>query len=284
MEPLALLISISPQLRVVLDVLDILLFVGLLYLLYRLLKGTIAINIFFGLLIFYLFWWVVKALDMKLLSTVLGQFIGVGVIALLIVFQQEIRRFFLWLGRNISIRNPALIFQPWKWSYQRMKSRQLDVKQIAEALTWLSERKLGALIVLCTGSELRAYAETGTVIEARLKAGLLKSIFCKGAPLHDGATIICHNSIVAAACILPLSEQPLPPQLGLRHRAALGISEHSDAIAIVVSEETGHIGIAHQGHLRTGITIYTLRQILSEHFIFHWEAPAPKTPATSARK
>ncbi len=280
MEPLTLLVNISPQLRIVLDVLDVVLFIGLLYLLYRLLKGTIAINIFFGLLVFYLFWWVVRFLNMKLLSTVLGQFIGVGVIALLIVFQQEIRRFFLWLGRNVSIRRPGLIFKPWKWSYQRIKERQLDLGQIIRALGWLSERKQGGLIVICTGSKLRSYAETGVLLEARLKAELLESIFCKEGPLHDGAVIICENTVTAAACILPLSEQPLPPQLGLRHRAALGISEQSDAIALVVSEETGHISVAHRGKLQTGITLYTVRQILGEYFIFHWpESEEPNPPA-----
>ncbi len=267
MNPAVMLLIPSSELRLVLDVLDVLLFVGLLYMLYRLLRGTIAINIFFGLLMFYLFWWVVKALDMRLLSTVLGQFIGVGVIAFLIVFQQEIRRFFLWIGRNISRGRHQVLWRPWKWRYQSVEEDQLDIGQITRALNALSRRKWGALMVICTESELRSYVETGVRLDAVLSAELLTTIFCKQSPLHDGAVIICRNRVVSAACILPLTEQPLTSQLGLRHRAAVGISEHSDAIALVVSEETGHLAIAHQGNIEVGVTTYRVREMLSSHFI-----------------
>ncbi len=265
------LVSVSPELRLVLDVLDVVLFVGLLYMLYRLLRGTIAINIFFGLLLFYLFWWVVKALDMRLLSTVLGQFIGVGVIALLIVFQQEIRRFFLWVGRNIARGRHQVLLRPWKWRDAGVKERRLDVSQVIRALNSLSRRKWGALMVVCTESELRSYAETGIRLDAELSAELLTTVFCKNGPLHDGAVIICRNRLVSAACILPLTEQPLDPQLGLRHRAAVGISEQSDAVTLVVSEETGHIAVAHQGRLEVGVTLYRVREILSTYFIWTWD-------------
>ena len=248
------------------DILDIVLVAYLFYKLYHLLKGTVAINIFAGILTFWAVWWIVKALGMQLLSTILGQFIGVGVIALIIVFQQELRRFFLLIGSeylsnvNLSIEN----------LFSKILKEEAEVKvySIAVACINMSKKKTGALIVISDDSRLENYSESGTLIDSETSGILLETIFFKNSPLHDGAIIIVKDKIHAAGCILPVSKSKnLPNQYGLRHRSALGISEATNAMAIVVSEETGKISYFKNGKLYPEIKGTDLRKILETEFL-----------------
>lgn len=250
-----------------LDILDILLVAFLIYHLYKLVRGTVAINIFIGILSFYLLWLVVKALNMQLLGTILGQFIGVGVIAIIIVFQQELRRFLLLIGttgffNKVNFKKSLLRFN---WSVR--KPHAIDINEITKACTDMSETQTGAIIVITTRSELKFYANTGEVIDARVSKRLIESIFFKNNPLHDGAVIISGNRIKATRCVLPVTENPdFPVHLGMRHRAAVGISETSDAVAIVVSEQTGNIAFVKEGELKMNLTPEKLKEILHKEF------------------
>lgn len=251
-----------------LDILDILIVAFLLYKLYQLLKGGVAINIFIGLLSIYLLWWLfVKVLNMQMLGTILGQFVGVGVIALIIVFQQEVRRFLIVLGTNSFIARNSLTKQilPWNWQVSA-SSKTAGFGPIIKACRSMAKAHIGAIIVIAKSSELRFYSNTGDLIDAVISKRLIESIFFKNSPLHDGAIIISGNKIKAARCVLPVTENTeLPARLGMRHRAAIGITEHSDAVAIVVSEETGEISVAKEGQIRTNVGD-DLEQILEEEF------------------
>ncbi|MDR1405809.1 MAG: diadenylate cyclase CdaA [Prevotellaceae bacterium] len=225
------------------DILDIVAVAFLLYQVYKIIRGTAAINIFTGILLLYFLWFIVRALNMQLLSTILGQVLGVGIIALIIVFQQEIRRFLLHLGSRFNNQRYAWLQRLFK---QRMHAAaiELDIDSITHACQRMSESRTGALMVIERHSVTKIYAETGDIIDARISSRLLQNLFFKNAPLHDGAVIISRNRIYAARCTLPISEQVyIPAQYGMRHRAAVGLSERTDAIVIVVSEETGVISI-----------------------------------------
>jgi diadenylate cyclase len=210
-----------------LDIIDILLVAFLLYKLYELLKGGVAMNIFLGLVAIYLLWWLcVKVLDMQLIGALLGQFIGVGVIALIIVFQQEVRRFLILLGTNSLIANSSLTRKLFNWNFQFQKQIVLDVSPIVKACANMSKTKTGALIVLARNSDLKFYATTGDLMDADVSKRLIESIFFKNSPMHDGAIIISDNKIKAARCVLPVTDNTeIPAHFGMRHRAALGISE-----------------------------------------------------------
>lgn len=244
-----------------LDLIDILLVSFIFFEIYRLVKGTVALNIFLGIFIIFLAWLVVKAFKMELLGSILGQLFGVGVIAIIIVFQQEVRRFLLMLGTRYKTNR--------KFSFQKLFSGQLkfaseaSLHEIVDACRLMSLNKTGALIVLARENELTEYVESGQIINADVSAELLRNIFFKNAPLHDGAVIISLNRIRAARCILPISQNlEINPVLGLRHRAAIGISEQTDAYVIVVSEETGRISTASNGILTEGIVADELFKIL----------------------
>ncbi len=227
----------------ILDAVDILLVAFMLYQLYRLIKGTVAINIFIGVAAIYIIWKLVEALQMELLSEILGKFIGVGVIALVIVFQQEIRKFLLLLGSTNFTRRRKFLRQL-KW-LRDDKDHSVNVTGIVEACRHMSSVKTGALIIVERKSRLGSYIDTGTYINGKVSSRLLESIFNKHSPLHDGAVIISGEKLVAAGCILPLTEKTsIPSRFGLRHRAALGIAEKTDALSIIVSEETGGISLA----------------------------------------
>ncbi len=231
-----------------LDVLDILLVAFLLYQLYVLIKGTAAIRIFVGIFLIYLTWLLVKAMKMELIGTIMGQVIGVGMIALIIVFQQEIRQFLLLLG-NKYIKGGGKFKFLRNSSYRSGYSRE-NIDRISKAAIELSSTKTGGLIVISRYASLVTFAETGEVFNSEINTQLIKSIFYKDAPLHDGAVLISDNKIIAAKCILPLSSNPdLPQEYGLRHRSALGMSEVTDTIVIVVSEQTGNIAVARQGKI-----------------------------------
>lgn len=229
----------------VVDAIDILLFASLLYYLYRLIRGTVAINIFMGIVIIYLIWKITEALQMQLLSSILGQFIGVGVFALIVVFQQEIRRFLLTLGStNITARNKLQrVFHLFK-----EKEIVLNIESLVNVCLKLGTTNTGALIVLEHNMPLDFVTETGDKVNIEFSEPIIESIFYKNSPLHDGAIVIKGDHIVATRVILPVaSEINLPKRYGLRHRAAISITEKTDATALVVSEETGHISYFKNG-------------------------------------
>jgi len=247
-----------------LDILDIFSVAFLLYQLYLLIKGTVAFNIFIGLFVVYLFWLLIRALNMELLDTLMGQFLGVGVLALIVVFQQEIRRFLLLIGSNNQINK--LFGMEKLFAFDKMKAASnQQLKMLVKACENMARTKTGALIVIAQKSELREFVKTGDKINARISDALLETIFFKNTPLHDGAVIIIGNRIVAARCILPVSEKrDMDPNLGLRHRAAVGITEETDAVSIIVSEEKGKISLARAGHIHVNISLAELTKILEQ--------------------
>lgn len=234
------------------DLIDILLVATLMYGIYRATKGTNAPYILAGIIFMYVAWVIVRALNMELLSGILGQIISVGVIALLIVFQPEIRQFLLMIGmrqKELSFINR--IFSP-------RQNKELNLAPIVAACRDMSESKTGALIVIGQQNSLDLIIDGGIRLDAAISQSLLKNIFFKNAPLHDGAVIIEENRIVAAKCILPVTQSPVPKSYGTRHRSAIGMSEISDAIIVVVSEETGIISVAYRGQLKRNIDINRL--------------------------
>ncbi|MEX1240681.1 MAG: diadenylate cyclase CdaA [Cyclobacteriaceae bacterium] len=227
------------------DIIDISLVSVLLYQVYKLIRGSIAVNIFLGILALYLIYLIVRAAEMELLATILGQFMGVGVLAMIILFQPEIRKFLLVIGRGTEFReNIFKTISNWRNAYHD----DFDVQQVIEAMKSLKASKTGALIVFSRDVELRFYIETGDALNAEVKRRLLLAIFNKNSPLHDGAVIIHKGRIKAARCILPVSENDhLPAHFGLRHRAAVGMSENTDTLVIAISEETGRLILARNG-------------------------------------
>ena len=236
----------------VLDVIDVLLVAYIMYQVYMLIRGTVAMNIFIGILTFYLLWIIVRALEMQLLGSILGQIIGVGVIAMIILFQQEIRRFMIFIGNQYFSRNRLTLEKVIPINIT--PEPKVKIKSIIKAVINMAKSKTGALVVVARKSELTVYAETGDSLNAETSSRLIESIFNKESPLHDGALIINGDRIVAARCVLPVSENlNLPPNYGLRHRAALGLSENTDALTIIVSEQTGKVSIAESGKLLTDV-------------------------------
>jgi diadenylate cyclase len=245
------------------DAIDILLVAIILYQFYRLIKGTTAINIFLGIVSVYIFYKIVKAMHMELLGEILSAFISVGFIALIVVFQPEIRKFLFLLGTPnfITQKHRRFLF----WKLRLSSSIPLDIETLVNTCTTLASTNTGALIVIARQNELNTFVETGERIDSNLSGQLLQNIFFKNSPMHDGAVIIRENRIVAARCILPVTgNQDLPVHYGTRHRAAIGITEQSDAIALVVSEQTGKISMCIQGELKTDLTAVTLTRALEE--------------------
>lgn len=233
----------------------------MLYEIYNLVKGTAAIRIFIGIIAIYLIWKIVKAFQMALLTEILGQFISVGVIALIVVFQPEIRQFLLLIGKTriIKARHQKILF----WRLKITNPVNLHIDTIVKASKKMSDTLTGALIVITRQNELNTYVETGLAVDARISEVLLETIFYKNSPLHDGAVIINGNSIRAARCILPLSNKTdIPAFCGLRHRAAIGITERSDAVAIIVSEQRGEISFCADGKLTMNLSPSELSTIL----------------------
>ena len=248
----------------ILDIVDILLVAFLLFQLYKLLKGTVAIKIFVGIATIYLIWKLVEGLQMQLLSEILGQFIGVGVLAVIIVFQQELRKFLLFIGNNKVFSKEGLI--NFKWSNEE-KEVKLDINSIINACQNMKKNMTGVLIVLTKQDKLKNYVESGEFINAIMSSSLLENIFFKNSPMHDGAVIISDNKIIASRCVLPvINNDSFPKHLGMRHRAAAGVTEDTDCIAIILSEERGEISIAKNGELKANITIAELKNQLEQEF------------------
>jgi len=242
------------------DAADVLLVTVLLYQLYKLLRGSVALNVALGLVSFYLLYLVVKATGMELLTKILGQFMSVGVLASIILFQQEIRRFLLSVGKATALER----VRGWNWG-RATEAAPLAVGPFVEAAKSLSNKFTGALICFSQASDLSAYAESGDRLDAEISKRLLLSIFNKTSPLHDGAVIVARGRILAARCILPVSENPdVPAALGLRHRAAIGLSEITDAVVLVVSEETGQMSLVRHGEVYRNLATAELRSLLNE--------------------
>ena len=259
------------------DLIDITLVALAIYMLYRLVRGTIALNISIGLASIFFVWWLVRTLEMRLLSGILNRFIEVGVIALLIVFQQEIRRFLLIIGRNAmkaqSTSNWKVLL-PWNWKLSNETA--FEINEVVKASRILSQEKTGGLMVFSRNADLKNFSNTGQEIRSIVNGDLLISIFQKTAPLHDGAVIIAANMIVAASCILPVSQASnIPNNLGTRHRAAIGLTEQTDAICVVVSEETGSMSIAMDGSLYTHLTPEELEETLRKELKIFGAGTAP---------
>lgn len=249
------------------DVLDVILVAFLIYQLYSLVRGTIAANIFIGIAFIYAIYFVVKALDMRLLTLILGYFTNVGVIVVIVVFQQEIRRFLLLVGKNASLqRNKAW----WRYFFGKAeveKNNYTRIKPIIDACKILKQTRTGALIVFAKYYDEQFYQNSCEVLEAKISKRLLESIFQKTSPLHDGAVVIAENKIKSASCILPLTDKiDLPPQFGLRHRAGIGVTEANEASAIIISEETGEISYAKQGRVKMNISFAELEKLLNKDF------------------
>ena len=242
-----------------LDILDILLVAILLYYIYKLLKGTVAINIVIGIALIFFMWKITQALKMEMLSGILGYLLSGGVIALIIVFQQEIRKFLLMIGTT-NFTNKRSFLKQLKFLQTEIGS-EIDTETIIEACQKMSKTKTGALIVIERTNTLDFLINTGDKMNALLNEALLQSIFYKNSPLHDGALIIRDNNIVATRVVLPISDSTkIPARFGLRHRAAIGVSEKTDAVCLLVSEETGEISYIKDG----GFELYANFKELNE--------------------
>jgi uncharacterized protein (TIGR00159 family) len=244
------------------DAIDILCVAMLLYQAYRLMKSSGSLNIFYGILVFIIIWIVVSQMfEMKLLGSIFDKLVSVGVLALIILFQEEIRRFFLTIGSQRRLGYIIRLFS----KRTPEETEDTSLLPIVMACNYMSKNFIGALIILEREMSLTDIIKSGETIDARINTELIKNIFFKNSPLHDGAMIISHGRITAAGCILPVSHSlNIPKDLGLRHRAALGITQQSDAIAIIVSEETGAISLAMRGEFRLHLAGNELESILSE--------------------
>ena len=247
------------------DAFDILLVAVFLYYLYRLMKQSGAINIFYGVMAFIVVWVIAsQMIEMRLTGTILDKFMNIGLLVLVILFQEQLKRFLVELGSHKRWRLIRKLFPHRSNSEIDEKSHQ-RIMSIVRACMNMSKSKTGALIVIQQDIPLENYESTGDIIDATLNSRLIENIFFKNSPLHDGAMIICKGRIKAAGCILPVShDTDIPRSLGLRHRSALGIAQATDAIAIVVSEETGNISIAHKGSISTQLSTTELEQQLSQ--------------------
>jgi len=244
------------------DLIDILLVAYLLYQSYRLMKDSGSINIFIGILVFIGCWLIVsQVLDMRLLGSIFDKLVSVGVIALIVLFQDDIRKFLVNLGSHKRLGNFFRILT----NSKQEKIEKADIMPIVMACMSMSKGKVGALMVIEKNVPLNEIIRTGETINADVNQRLIENIFFKNSPLHDGAMIIRHKQIVAAGCILPVSHDlNIPKELGLRHRAAMGISQETDALAIIVSEETGGISVAYKGQFHLRLTAEELERILTK--------------------
>ena len=247
------------------DVLDILIVGYLFFVVYKLSKGSLAFNIIIGVFVLSVVYWLVNAAEMSLLSGILGGIVNLGFIVLVVVFQPEIRRFLIFLGRNFLKNRSNLIQQLLGVKSFQGNTDEQDkiINKIITVTEKLASQKTGALIVFSNTPELDGFNESGVRIDANISTRLIESIFHKESPIHDGAMIISHNKIYSVANVLPLSHsKTLPDTAGLRHRAAVGVSEKTDTFAVIVSEESGKISTAKNGKLQAKINGHQLQQSL----------------------
>jgi len=246
------------------DLLDVTLVAFLLYQVYYLVKGSIASRVFLGCIFVYVFYLVVRGLRLELLTTILQYFMGVGAIALIVIFQQEVRRFLLMLGKSTAFTNNRL-FNTFLGRAET-KTQAMQLKTIADACRNIAADFNGAIVVIKKEDELEKFVQTGEILDATISRHLLLSIFNQYSALHEGATIVADGRIAAARCILPVADGiDVPSSMGFRHRAALGMSETTDAAVVVISEQTGRISLAMEGKLTPNISTEELETRLSEY-------------------
>lgn len=249
----------------IMPTIDLILFAVMLYYAYKLVKGTAAINIFLGFVIIYIIWSITELVNMPILSNILGGFISVGLIALIVVFQQEIRKFLLLLGSS-NITNNKNILRKFNLFFKISKEQaKMDVDEFISACEILKKNKTGALFVIEKNNSLDFVRTTGDELNCIISAPVIESIFFKNSPLHDGAVIIEGNYITGSRIVLPVSEnENINSRLGLRHRAAIGITEKTDAIAVVISEENGKLSLVINGELKQIKSIESFKSKLEE--------------------
>ena len=247
------------------DIIDIFLVALMLYYIYRLMRESRSVNAFNGIMVFVVVWlFVSQVLEMRLLGTILDKLVSVGVLAVIIIFQEDIRKFLFTIGGHQRMRILKRFFTSSKQKDQNKKEVKQMIMPLVMASINMSRQKVGALIVLERNATLDDIVATGDKIDANINQRLIENIFFKNSPLHDGAMIISDKRIKAAGCIQPVSHDlSIPKELGLRHRAAMGIAEETDALAIVVSEETGSISIAMKGRFRLHLSAEELESILT---------------------
>ena len=245
------------------DAIDICLVALMLYYIYRLMKESRSLNVFIGIMVFVLVWlFVSQVLEMRLLGSILDKLVSVGVIGLIVLFKDEIRKFLYQLGERQRVRKIVSLFS------RKQDKEHVEDKETIMPIVWacmdMARSKVGALIVIERATPLDDIVQTGEEIDANVNKLLIENIFFKNSPLHDGAMVVSKRRVKAAGCLLPVSHSmDIPKELGLRHRAAMGISQASDAIAVVVSEETGGIGIAIKGKFRLRLSAEELESILA---------------------
>ena len=248
------------------DIIDILLVALMLYYIYRLMRESRSLNVFIGIMMFVVVWiFVSQVLEMRLLGTILDKLVSVGVIALIVLFQDDIRKVLYNLGAHQRMRRLSAFFTTKKMRQRKKGSVKQDIMPVVMACMNMGRNKVGALIVFERSMPLDEIVGTGDRINADINQRLIENIFFKNSPLHDGAMIISDHRIKAASCILPVSHDlDIPKELGLRHRSAMGIAQESDALAIVVSEETGTISTAIRGEFRLRLSAEELESILTK--------------------
>lgn len=262
-----LLISIA-DVRI-LDIVDIIVVLFLIWQIYKLLKGTIAFNIFIGVMLLYGVWFIVRYLDMRLLTFVLGPFVGFGVLILIIIFQQEVRQFLLLLGNN-TLKNRFTFLEKFWNDHDLVDDTALNrkVDEIMYAMLHFKGTRTGALLVISKNQDTPIWNNSGQIIDGRISSQLIKTIFQKESPMHDGAAVIINNRVYAVSVILPVTEDnTIAPTLGLRHRAAIGVTERTNATAFIVSEENGQWSFTKNGKLTAISKEEELRQILRKSFM-----------------
>ncbi len=249
------------------DIIDIILVAVLLHQLYRLMRNTGTSNIFVGILSFIVFWFlIVHVFELELMSTILNQLISVGAIVIVVIFQNEIRNFFSQLGSRHNWKLYKRLQRIFKAKDLSDNTPSLPVMNIVMACKNMSNTKTGALIVIERERNLQEYVNSGETVNAEIATRLIENIFFKNSPLHDGAMIISQHRITAVGAILPVSKDPsISRTLGLRHRAAMGISEQTDAIVIIVSEETGKISVAMNGRFLIDLSVEQLERTLTRN-------------------
>ncbi len=259
------------------DIIDIVLVAMIIYYLYKVLRGTHAMGILFGILLLYVIYIVVSALNMELLTTIIKNLTSVGLIALVVIFQPEIRRFLQVFGTQSLDKQKSFISRIFDLKGNKTAINVEYINPIVSACGDMSASKTGALILIKREGSLQEIIDSGVMVDAIISPSLVKNIFFKNSPLHDGAMVISDGRIVAAKCVLPSTRSEVPLSFGMRHRAALGASETTDAIVVVVSEETGNISVAHNGKINVGLSSTELKAEL-----MRLSAPEEKVHVKSA--